>query len=422
MFILNLGYKWTLASVDGLRGVAMAASANPIPRVQREHPGDFHRVLFDPQLYLAGLRVEHRTKVCARLAGYPWFGVEGVRSFESATQKRRDWDAAMRVHVASAWPGQVPDDVDRAALQAVEFQVERGCTAILLPTPLVDEREDEGASIGTWIDSGISAAQELEVAQPLLATVAVSEKALNEGAFESGGILEALVDQVTARSDLDGVYIVVGQTGGLANAFEIHDNVARGYFYLTHHFAEAGVQQIILNYADLAGLVSVGLGATGFASAPSGSLRILQLDAFKDEGGGIAVPWFYSHATASEYQTETHLNVLTAHRLLRRIADETDASAPLMDALRRGYTAGTLPAWAESQNNLTAAHLHYVQRMVAVGSSLRRKKRKNERREEILDWMESAEANALLVERRTGGVGRRPPLERWRGMVETLLE
>lgn len=422
MFLLNLGYSWRLADVDGLRGIVLLACGNAMPRLQRNHPGDFHRMMFDPQLYLAGLRVAHRTKVCARLAAYPWFGVEGMEEFDSSVHSRREWDAQMRSHVLTSWPGQTPADLERAAHQAVEFQVQLGVTTVILAGPLVEEREDEGETLGTWIDAGIMAASELDVGQPLLATVALSERALNSAAFEPGGLVEALVDQVTARGEIDGVYIVVGQTGGQAHAFEIHDEVARAYFALTRAFVEAGMRHVIVNFADLAGLVATGLGATGFASGASNSGRILLLDGFRDDGFGVALPWFYSHATAAEYLTESHLDVVVAHRLARRIVSEkTQASANLSTVLAAGGSAASIPQWAESQNNLSQAQLHFVQRMIDVGNVQRRRRLPDERYEAVVDWMESAEANALLAEKRIRQtLGRRPPLERWRVIMDEL--
>jgi hypothetical protein len=57
---------------------------------------------------------------------------------------------------------------------------------------------------------------------------------------------------------------------------------------------------------------------------------------------------------------------------------------------------------------------------------LRKKKRREERLKEIIDWMESAEANALLIRERIKDagrkevVGRHPPLGRWRTFIAEL--
>jgi hypothetical protein len=424
MFLLNLGWKWTFAALDGLRGAIVLPSGNPVHRVLENAPGDFQVMLLDPQLYLAGLQVKHRAKICGRLAGYPWFGVPDVEKISTTQGSHREVDARIRALVVDRWPGRPPVDLNECALRAISFQIDRGCTSIILPAPLVEEREDEGSSLGDWIDAGLRIVEELEVAQPVLATVAISQKALNAAAFAGGGLLEAVVDQVTARQGLDGVYIVVAQTETLSHSFEIRDDVAHAYLQLVRDFGRTGSYQIITNFADLLGLLSTGLGATAFATGQSLTQRGLYLEAFRDDGGGIALPHFYSHRTAAEYRTETDLDRIVEKKLVRRISDETNASAPLMEALRKGGTAGSLPNWAESQNNVQAAHQHYLERLYIEGDRLRRT-RPGDRLDLLIDWLESAEGNSLVVDRRTQAkppLGRRPPLARWRGLIEELAD
>jgi hypothetical protein len=282
----------------------------------------------------------------------------------------------------------------------------------------------KGSSLGDWIDAGLQVAEELEVAQPLLATVAISQKALNTAAFASGGLLEAVVDPVTARQGLDGVYIVVAQTETPAHPFEIRDDVARAYLQLARDFGRTGSYQIITNFADLLGLLSIGLGATAFATGQSMTQRGLYLEGFRDDGGGIALPHFYSHRTAAEYRTESDLDRIVEKKLVRRISDETNASAPLMEALRKGGTAGSLPNWAESQNNVQAAHQHYLERLYLEGDRLRQT-RPGDRLDLLIEWLESAEGNSFVVDRRTQAkppLGRRPPLARWRNLIEELAD
>jgi hypothetical protein len=424
MFLLNLGWKWTFAALDGLRGAIVLPSANPIHRVVSEHPGEVQVLLIDPQLYLAGLGAESRTKTCGRLASYPWFGLPKIAELSAGPGKRRDKDNDIRAQIVNAWPGHPPKDLDDCALTAIKFQMDQGCTSVILPAPLIEEREDEGGSLGDWIDAGLRMAEELETAQPLLATVAVSQKALNPAAFAGGGLLEAIVDQVTARGGIDGVYIVIAQTGTPSHSFETHIDVVRAYLQLARDFARAGAHQVITNFADLAGLLSIGAGATAFASGQSRSQRRLHVEGFCDDGGGIALPHFYSHRTASEYLTETDLDRVVEKRLVRRISDETEASASLIAALRRGESASALPNWAESQNNVQAAHQHYLQRLLLEGNRLR-KARPSDRLDLLIEWLESAQGNLLVMDQRLKlktPIGHRPPLDRWRVQIEELLD
>lgn len=423
MFILNLGYKWGFMSLDGLKGAIILPSLNPAPRVIRDRGADVQTLLLDPQLYLASLKAERRTKVCARLAGYPWFSVPGVNEFNSDEQGRRQWENQIRQEIEKIWPGKPPEDIERSSYDAIVFQIERGCTDIILPSPLLDQREDEGATLGEWIDAGFNAAEELEIAQPLLATIAVNEATLNENAFKNGGFIESIVDQVTARKEINGVYIVIAQTGIPSHPFEISENVARAYLKFVYDFSKCGKTTIITNFADLIGLVAIGLGATTFASGQSVSLRSLYIDGFRDEGGGVALPHFYSHKVAAEYLTETDLDKICEKQLIRRIADETETSAILIDTLLRHQSASSLPNWAESQNNLQSAQQHFIERLVLEGNLLKSQKL-SERINYVIDWLDSAEANALLIHKRlkVDKLGRRPCLDVWCSLIQEFIK
>jgi hypothetical protein len=171
MFLLNLGYRWNLPSaLNNLEGVIVLPSHNNSARVLREPPGhDLRRVLFDPQIYMSTINQVGRLKICGRLATYPWFDVPGINDFESGSMRRTEWEAEVRSHVELEWPGAPPADVEKTAIQAVDFQTQIGTTHILLPSPLIDEREDEGETAGIWLDAGIEAAAELDVTLPILA-------------------------------------------------------------------------------------------------------------------------------------------------------------------------------------------------------------------------------------------------------------
>jgi hypothetical protein len=362
--------------------------------------------------------VEGRVKACGRLATYPWFAVEGVEPFQSGGAGIRDWEAAVREQVANTWPAQVPANIQAATLLAVDFQTEIGCTHIILPAPLISEREDEGESAGIWLDAGIAAAGDLDIPLPLLATVAVSESALNQTAFQQGGLIEAIADQITARAGvLEGVYVVVVQTHRPCHPFDTPLAVSRAYVELTKAFASVGLTEVVLNFADLVGLVGCGVGATGFATGPSHGLRTLHIEGFQDEGGGLALPHYYSHRTSGEYLSETDLDRLVESRAFRRVIDRTSFSAPLVDHLLNGGSARNLPAWAESQNN-QAAQRHFLQRVIEEGRRLRRTRLVSDRRDAVVDWLESAQANTLFVAERVGG--RRPPPGRHAHAAEWL--
>lgn len=425
MFLLNVGWTWSLATdVEEVRGAVFLAANNPHLRFTRNAGPDLDRLLIDPQLYLAGLDRGTCGKACGRLATHPWFCVPDLPAYNSGTLGVREWQKQVEAIAAAQWPGKAPvgDQIPESSRAAIQCQLNFGCTHVILPAPLVEEREDEGATLGTWLDAGIDAADELEVGQPLLATVALSEATLNEEAFSAGGFLDAIVDHVTARQGVAGVYIVIAQAGPSQHPFNTRPLVLRSYLHLSMAFRAAGVQTVLVNFADTFGLVCAGVGATDFASGSSQTQRRLSLAAFRDEGGGIALPHFYSHRVIGEFTTEGDLGLIVRGGAFRRVLDETQASQDLLEALSSGGSAAAVPAWAESQNNLTAASRHFVARLALEGQRYRRHPQK--RRENLVrDWLEEAEGSVLYLRQRlkVPVIGRVASAANWLDLLDKAI-
>lgn len=428
MFALNLGYNWKLASaVEPVRAIVYLPYANHAERVQRAPASDAQRVLLDPQLYLIGLDATRATKACARLATYPWFNVSGIPGYDStAGQGQREWEARVREVVAEKWPGSPPDDeqaIHHAAFQAVNFQLTQGCTHIILAAPLAVERENEAETLAAWMDAGVEEAQGLDVGQPLLATVALDETTLNEEAFDENGFLDTVVDQISSRDGIDGVYIVISQTHA-RHPFESSQVVWRAYLHLCSAFSAAGIDTIFTNFCDVFGLLCAAVGATGLATGQSGKLRRLSLAGFDDSsGGGKYLPHLYSHKVVAEYLTETDLDPIMKKRLLGRVRDITPHSQPLFAELQRGGSAANLPNWAESHMKVAASQRHFLHR-AAVSAQRVLKLSLDERQEHVRDWIESSAANDLLIQRRLGDSelkGRTAPTEVWLELLDEYL-
>ncbi|MCC6678882.1 MAG: hypothetical protein IT436_17285 [Phycisphaerales bacterium] len=400
MFALNEGYQWKSSHfADSLHGAVYLAAGNHAERMRRSVLSDFAWQLFDPQLYLAGLEASRRTKVCARLATYPWFGVTDLPDFDSGNTSLPKWQARIQGMIARRWPGAAPtgDDIAPAARSAVEFQADRGCTHIILPTPLIDEREDEAQAQGEWIDAGLEAAQDIDVGQPIVATVALSEGVLNDAAFNAGGFLDTIVDQVSSRDGVSGAYIVVAQLQS-HHPLQPPESVSRAYAHLTRAFVKCGYDFVFVNFADAFGVACVGLGAAGFATGPSQSLRRLSLAGFQDEGGGIALPHLYSHPVVGEFLPERDLSVLAENDLLAHVKDQTVHSGDLFSALERTGSAANVRAWLESKNNLAAATKHFIARMIAEGTHYSRRT-PEQRAARAERWLtEAARKQATLAE------------------------
>jgi len=421
MFFLNLGYKWSFQSLEGLEAAILLPSSNSIEKFADKRP-DVRNLLFDPQLYLSTLNCADAGTVCSRLVCYPWFGAEDVPTYDGE-ETRRDWERSVRESISENWRGKAPRvrDAERLATTAIQFQQGLTCSHIILPSPLLTEREGEGAVQAQWLDAGLSAAESCEVDEPILATVAIADIALNDAAFEAYGILDTVVDQITSREGIDGVYIVVVQSGKphpLRSPLSVH----KAYAWLTRAFADAGYEHIITNFADVFGIACLGLGATGLATGQSHALRRMSLVGFDDDSFGRALPYLYSHRMVAELASETDLNLMRDAKLLRRVQDITPASERLFAVLRGGGSASSVLAWVESVNNIKAANTHFLTRVLQSDKELSQLP-VSSRLSAIEDWLEDATATGLFVQERLGRPlsdlkGAVAPSSAWLGLLE----
>tara|TARA_R110002167_G_scaffold148524_2_gene341494 strand:- start:1051 stop:2328 length:1278 start_codon:yes stop_codon:yes gene_type:complete len=425
MFMLNVGYKWNWASnLDDLRGVIYLASGNDYARMSRKRIPEYSRSLFDPQLYLSELDVSRCSKACARLASFSWFGVPDVPQFDSGEINRNQWNAQLREHVIDHWEDSIPTedtDIYNACLDCIEFQLDLSCSHIILPSPLMTERENEAEFSAQWLDQSIAAANAWDVGQPILATVAIHESTLNDQAFETNGFLDTVVDQITSRTGIDGVYIVIMQAQA-AHPFETMSNVNQAYLYLSNTFAQY-YDTVIVNFADIFGAVCLASSATSIATGQSYATRRLCMD-FLDTTGGKALPHFYSHPALWEPFTERDLDVCVSRKCVSRIRDVTRVSRPLMDELNRGGSASNLPAWAEQQSNLSASTQHFLIRLRTEIDNLSNLSI-TERIEHVNDWLGSAIARQAIVKRRFGQAnvnGKMAPADIWLDLFNDLIE
>jgi hypothetical protein len=390
-----------MLGTEGVQGVVLLPSKSSLVKLTRSPRPDSQAVILDPQLYLAGLNAIDCTKTCANLASFPWFGIADMPAFASEEQTRNQWTQTMRDQVQARWTGVEPigDAIEAACRAAIDVQLQLTCTHLVLPSPLITEREDEAQRQADWLEAGLKICKELEVSQPILATVALHDSVLNDGAFEEAGFLDTIVDQITAREGVDGVYIVVAQSG-YDHPFLTPVKVLKAYAHLCRAFVAAGTDNVITNFADVFGLVCTAFGATAMASGQSQSLRRLSMLDFKDAGGGRAIPYFYSHKTIAEFASETDLDNVVAKRLLQRVRDVTRYSQDLIVELAKPGppkgSARNLPPWAESQNNITRAQQHFVCR-IATEQARIAALATQERLDTVRDWLETSAANILFV-------------------------
>ena len=115
---------------------------------------------------------------------------------------------------------------------------------------------------------------------------------------------------------------------------------------------------------------------------------------------------------------------MSSHRIegaLRHIRDRTDFSTSLLDALERGKSAASVPAWAEGKNNIAEAQRHFVSRFAAESHKVGRRRDPAERDQHVRDWLDDAIATRIFLERRLGEaalVGRYAPADSWLDLFE----
>jgi len=373
VFCANLGYRWgdvgPDSDVDGV--LCMASAIDMASAVRRDlQAGDVSAVLFDPQVYMAGLPFEDSEKTCARLATYPWFPVE-VADYESGEMTRRDWLGEVTSEMGAEWPPALPTTEEGTLAlvrSAIDFQSDFGVTHVILPAPLISEPDSDLAEALLWVDAGLEASQDVKT--PILATLAVSDVCLLRDGSEANPILSIAVDQLSARPELSGVYVVLEQSRGEFRG-PIHRQVCRSLLTLSHVLGEECRLHVFVNFAAEFGLACLGAGAKSFASGYENKCRRLHLPDFVQRGGGGAFPRFVSLGCLCEYLPGTDLERIRDRRLLRLLQnDRTLAGAPLLDALQAGRSADNVVGWRESRNNVAEARRHYLQRLSAAARQL----------------------------------------------------
>lgn len=316
---------------------------------------------FDPQLYLAGLDASSGDNRVKRLSTHSWFLPKGVEEFDSSEVKKREWLKDIESRLEQIWPGSAPKnatDIDRSIEYAIRVQKAIGVTRVILPAPLLEAREDGAGICGTWARRGAAKAKELGISEESLATIAIREDLLNDSAFDQLGFVDQIVSEVASCRGIAGVYVVIAQTGSPAHPFVSQPRVCRGYGALIAKAASVKhLRTRIVNFADIAGMGCIGMGATHVFGGCTQSTRRLALEA---SDGGRAYPLYFTTLAMAELRPEDDLSRVVQENLLSRVEDASPFCEGLMAALRAGGTAGSVAAWAQDINNVQESQRHLV--------------------------------------------------------------
>lgn len=418
-----MGYTFALDPTIPVDGSIVLCGKMPMHQLERRQPKPPKRVtprtkakapkyphmaslLFDPQLYLAGLdpnQGENAPSLCANLATYPWFGVP-LPAYDSAEQKQSEWKEAAAAAIGSRWPQRAPTqlaDVQRGVEECVDLQLMLGCEAIILPSPLTHDQNTTYDDELRWIDEGYAYAEGLTDA-PIYATVALSDVCLRFHDPDQNSLLELISDAVSARG-VDGVYLVVEQTSEAANARQCSSaRVLASALHLTHLFAVECELDVVTNFFGAFGLACAAAGARCWSSNWYKSLHRLRL---ADHGAaGRAFPSFWSSPVGTDIHLESDFDKLVAAGMLPAIADVTPPSAGLLQAAGIGRPVSSVPAWEHRMGNIQPCSDHYLHAAVALEHGMRGMTAA-QRIADVDQWLASASTLAQRIATMTGTRG-----------------
>ena len=376
MLYLNVRYQFAPPDSPGpLAGGIVATSAMPLDQLMRrdfkKYPYLQHRLL-DPQLYLAGLDPNVARGTVVKLATFPWFAKHDVPPFDSGKHgSLAKWKREHSDQLVASWRRRPPSgaDIADAARAAVQTQIDLGCNAVILAGPLTTVATQHFATETEWIDAGLAACKELRVTLPVFATIAVSDNVLRGVEATEHPLLHTITNQITARDQLAGAYLILEQTGedqyvctrreSLMAMMLIADDLVRG-----------ASRQVIANYVGTFGPVLAAVGAAIWSTGYYVSQRRMNLASF-DERMGRAKPRYFSHQLAGDVGLEKDLPAVFKSGLGDKVLTETTAGSVVGKALKSGTYPRSVPQWQYRPSVIQAAMSHYTEAMSTFGAELR---------------------------------------------------
>lgn len=371
MFLYNAMWAWNVsASIPD--GTVLHAVGCPRENAESRGFPDSRRsyTLFDPNSCLWGLDGDNCARAVECIESYPWVPDAPARV---ALSQMSDEDIASVLSISAEW------------------QVSQGVSRVILPTPLIADPSSNIDQFLRWMDLGIGVAQGLGIS-PLM-TVGLSDVAI-------GAHLSTVLDQVTARDEVAGVYAFV-ETSRSSSAVAVSQEVARTLLMMSYFVGSQLGREVVVNFADSFGLACVAVGASAFAGGYEQKSRRLDFENFVEREGGGPFPKFFSMSTASYYRPERDMQRIRDERLLRLLVqDRTRPSESLFAALESGANVADLPDWRESRNNVSAARAHLIECMCNATATLNGMSSDSERAQWVLAWLQNAERDAAYLDSR----------------------
>ena len=343
-------------------GGIIAASAVPFPMLIRRklmpYPQLRHR-LFDPQLYLATLDPRTASGTVYKLATYSWFGAQPVAYDSTQHGTLNDYKNQFQADLHGRWPGRVPTD-DQAILDCVReallVQISLGCEGLIIPSPLTNARTNYQLET-KYMDAAIQLLPDLPATPPMFATIAISDGILRNTDPATNTLIQTITDNVAARTELAGAYVVLEQTAETGYVC-INEETLFALLIICDDIARGAGKQVIVNYLGPFGAVTLAAGATIWSSGYYRSQRRMKL-ADQEEDVGRSYPRFYSSPLAGDLGVAEDLELLNRAGLLHTVFSRSQASSPLLHAIENGTYPQTAPQWEYRPGNIWAAAAHY---------------------------------------------------------------
>jgi hypothetical protein len=351
-------------------GGVIAASAMTCGTLERRtfmsHPHLVHRVL-DPQLYLATLDPANAANTIFKLGTYNWFGTEVPTYSSDIHGTHASFKDLHKEGILESWSRTVPN-TDSEILELVknclQFQIDLGCDMLVGPAPLTNQALTFALEI-KYLDALCIAANQLKTRLPVFATLAITDTLLQNIDPLKNVLLQTIADQISARSEISGLYLVPEQSAETGYVC-MSEDVLYSILVLIDDIAKGARKRLIVNYLGSFGPVIAAVGGEIWTSGYYRSQRRMRL-ADQIEMEGRAYPRFFSHALAGDIGVEKDLPALHGEKVFTRIFSRTLASRSLFQALN----AGTVSAdWEYKIGNIWPASAHYNDVMVKFSGFL----------------------------------------------------
>jgi len=392
MFYYNAKYTFALPgqAPTAIAGGIISAAAMPAGQLLRRDFRKFsylqHR-LFDPQVYLSTLDPHVAASTVVNLATWPWFCPGAVPEYDSDTHTSlKNWKDTYGGTLLQSWPGCAhtdPQTIGEACRAAIRTQLELGCEMVILPGPLTSLATQHFVSETEWIDAGIEACKALKVSQPVLATVAISDSVLRGVDPTQNPLLHTISNQVSARPELAGVYLLPEMASENGYVCTSRDTLL-SMLLLIDDFVRGAGKRVVMNYVGTFGAVTSAAGASVWSSGYYRGQRRLRLADFEDQIGR-AMPRYHSPKLAGDIGLEHDIEEAYKQYGDRLLIDTKDGAT-----LTRALASGTYPPaeWEYAQSNVTAASGHYVEVAYRFGQLATQSPDK--RIETVQRWLEGA--------------------------------